>query len=575
MDELVGWVLRNARTHAENPAHRRQTWIANGNARHPKVHPAQVGRWEAGKIRLTTPLVRRYEELLGYPEGTLLCAADLLHRRRGLVRSEPSVPDSDDPVDLTEVQALLEKAMSTERMSGMDWYRLSGRLGRNATAVLLERDWRALFHRCTQEMAVSLDLEFALRDESMARLAGHPRSGPVVARMAAEVLADPHAQVYNDVVSLLMFTDHADAFAVLRSQLRAPTNNDALRSALIVVTAAVRADTLQSDAGRADRVRADAVRADKSRDAQLANPRRDPRPPLTGEDLREVAGLCLQYVRDEARPLMVRRQAANVLRVLALPADQRQRLAVRLSADDLRYAATIVLEGRAMERQRLKLLGSRIREAVLDERHGTSLDPVLDSIVRTSVEDSDDVARSHSLGVLMLLPQRRTVAKVVSRAIADLLQHDDDDDDDDDEVALQECLDVLMWLAVPDELDDVLPMLLDPATRPEIVLSCGIVVGNAQDPDQARSARRRAMIHSRASEIVDGTVPAGDGSAEHTRLALRGLVYALGIAGRFDLVEWLRVRADRQPDPQIRDVAVGVCDWWLSLPSHVRPLGAG
>lgn len=539
-DDLVTWVLRNARKQAHDPTHRRQSWLAKGNGLHPKVHPAQVGRWETGKIRLTIPLVRRYEDLLGYPAGTLLCTSDLLHRRRQLIRAEPSIRDGDGHADFSAVQELLERAVSTDRMTGMDWYRLSGMLGRNATAVLLERDWRSLFARCTQEMAVSLDLEFALRDESMARLAGHPRSGRIVSRMAAETLSDPSAQVYNDTVSLLMFTDHPDGHRVLMEQLGAPTNNDALRAALIVLAAVVR--TARDDTTATHGVQR-----------------------ISAKDLRDIAGASLDFVRDDARPLMVRRQAANVLRSLALPTAQRHRLAARLSADDLRYAATILMEGRAVEKQALNSLGSKIRGALLDVRQSDGhLDPILESVVRTAIEDSDDVARSHSLGVLMLLPQRRIVATVLAR---ELSGHGPDD-----EVARQEILDVLMWLAVPELLDPVVAMLVNPETKPETVLACGIVLGNAADRDAARSDSRRALIFQRASALVEGTSTVGLGTAEHIRLALRGLVYALGMAGRLDLVDLLRTRTDVHPRPEVRVLSAGICDWWLSMPPHMRPM---
>lgn len=126
-------------------------------------------------------LFRRYEDLLEYPQGFLQCTADLLNRQRVLVRSEPVVPrDRDDTPDVDPAQQLLERALSTQPMTGLDWYTLSGSLGRNSNAILVARDWQALLDRCTQEMAVSLNLEFALRDEAADSGSGRTSSSACV-----------------------------------------------------------------------------------------------------------------------------------------------------------------------------------------------------------------------------------------------------------------------------------------------------------------------------------------------------------------------------------------------------------
>ncbi|MBB2988119.1 hypothetical protein [Terracoccus luteus] len=481
------------------------------------------------------------------------------------------------PLDLRGTVTLLERALSSDRMSGLDWYRLSGDLGRTPTAVLLNRDWRALFERCLLEMAVSLDLEYALREEALARLAGHPQSGPVIAAIAQEALSDPTVQVYNDTTSLLMYCDHPDAGDVLLDALKAPTNNDALRAALIGMTSVVRSSTDRDVTGTA---------------AQLA----------------------LSYLRDEERPLRVRRQAANLLRALDLPG--KHRLAVGLHAHDLRYAATILLEGRALERRRLQAMAAGIREALLGAG-GSHVDPVLDRMIRTALEDSDDAARGAASRVLMLVPQRPVIATELARELAASRQGSD-------WLGVQECLEVLVSMARADDMETTLELLVEPGTPPEVAMLAGIVLGNAQEDDAARARARHQRVYERALAVINdpmgglsptstfalsplaastwdangagtGPMPVRGRCAEDVRQVLRGLVYVLGMHGRVDLIDQLAAHTrhvrDRAPASGSRDrstavtftlpvesaahVAEGICRWWLELPGHVQPLGPG
>jgi hypothetical protein len=499
-------------------------------------------------VAVTYPLVRRYEVLLGYPEGAIQCLIDCLHRAADPVRATPTVPEP-GPVDVSATIGLIELALSEERMTGLDWYRLSGSLGRTPTAMLRRRDWQALLERCALEMAVSLDLEYALRDEALGRLAGHPQSGPVIAAMAAEVLRSPHAQVFSDTVELTMYCGHPDVVMVLLEQVRRPLNDDALRAALGALTSILR------------------------------NGRASP------EVVREAIQHAIGFVRDVQRPPRIRRQSANLLRALNLPG--KQRLAAGLSAHDLRDAATILLEGRSLDRSRLRTMTARVRAELARDTHThahsqTHLDPVLERVVRTALEDTDDIARTAAVRVLMLAPQRPRVAAALAR---DLTEHRARDDWD----AVLEYLEVLVSLARAEDLDVVVDLLTDARTRPDLALLSGIVVGNATDSDPARLSRRHERIHHRAAHVIEDPVTAlaGHDTHEEARQILKGLVYPLGIAGRFDLIADLRRRLPKMPTDvptqrpaggsrvespaDVAPVAIGICDWWLSLPGHVRP----
>ena len=185
------------------------------------MHRAQVGRWEGGRVDITHGLVRRYETVLGLPEGQLLTAIDLFARSRNPVRPAATLPPPGAP-DVDATLTLLESALADDRMTGLDWDRLSDSLGRMPHAMVRAADWERLLRRGIEEVSLDLHLDYAQRAEALARLAGHPRSGPVVASLAEEVVARPDAQFYNDTLSLLQFTSDPQALSVMFGQLREP-----------------------------------------------------------------------------------------------------------------------------------------------------------------------------------------------------------------------------------------------------------------------------------------------------------------------------------------------------------------
>jgi hypothetical protein len=276
---------------------------------------------------------------------------------------------------------------------------------------------------------------------------------------------------------------------------------------------------------------------------------------------------------------MVRRQAANVVRAAHLPTSRR--IAAGLSHSDLKYAASIVLEGRALERARLQRLLGHIRVQLEAVEPDGRIDPVLDRIVRTAICDSDDFARSNALGILMLLPQRAEVAPVVAQEFSHSVTAGD-------EVGVTECTSVLSWILFAEDAAPIVDRLVDESSPANLILECGIPIGNARDDDAVRANRVQMRIHARAVRVIGGADVCGSWSLEETRQALRGLVYALGMPGRFDLIADLRARAEAssvryaglaaKASGQVQyrrvasmEVATGVCDWWLTIPEHIRP----
>lgn len=527
LDEQIRWVLRNARRNAHDPRLRTAAGFAAGGGRAPAVHRAQVGRWESGDTELTHDIVRRYEVVLDLPEGKLLRAIDYFSRKERPLRTTPTLAPRESP-DVDATLGLLERALGPERMSGRDWDHLSSNLSRMPHALVRGADWEELIRRCIVEMTVAVGLEFSQRDEAVARLAGHPRSGGVVVSMARRMLEDTSTAVYSNIATLLAYSSHPDVAPLLLRHAEQPVNTDARRAALFVLTMIVPSGRLgPTDAMRAARV-------------------------------------ALAVVRDDDQPFHVHRAAANLLRALDLP--HRRRLAYVLTADDRGHVARILMEGRVLGLDEMGELKGRLVEALVRSLGPIATrDAVLQGLLGTVLGNTEELARSTALGVLMLSPQAKPVGNAYAAELARTRRSGDD-------VAAVECLSVLTWLVQSDDVEQVTEVLLDPDTPAEQAMLSGLALGNCDEPASPVRTAREAAVARRARELVSGEVAPTAGErtgSEATRQRLRGLAYVLGIRGRFDLLAEVRAAVD--PTGRHHEVGAGLLDWWLALPEHVRP----
>ncbi|EWT03374.1 hypothetical protein N865_19065 [Intrasporangium oryzae NRRL B-24470] len=522
VDEML-WVLRNARRHAADPGLRTASGFAAGAGRAPAVHRAQVGRWESGAVEITQDLVRRYEIVLGLPEGQLLCAIDQFARNASPVRSTAALNPREDP-DVDETLQLVERAVAPERMTGHDWDRLSANLGRMPHAMVRAGDWEHLMRRCIHELVVTVGLEYDLRAEAVARLAGHPRSGAVVADMVRDILDDPRAQFYNDTMSLLQFTTHPAALRILLDELSTPTNPDALRACLIALTSLVTGDHLTPGLARA------------------------------------AAHLAIGHLRDSRAPYRVHRGAANLLRALELPG--RTRLAQALTAEDRSFAASIILEGRAVPPETLRRVRRRVRAAVDESQPEPDGEPVLYRLLDTALGHTDEMTRSNALSILMISPQGQVVGREYAAELATARA-------EGDVIAAHECCTVLTWLGRAEDLPLFIDMACSPETGPEMVAEVGVVAGNCVEPRTPVRAAREARCADRLRHVLHD-----NHAADPNRMAdcVRGLTYILGMRGRFDTLAALSSSLDHAADHAVvNEVAQPVLGWWLSMPAHIRP----
>lgn len=517
--DYVGWVLRNARMHAREPALRTARRIADGDGRVRRVHPAQVSRWENGGSEVTREIVRRYETLLELPEGQLLAAIGCLDREVEPVRVAPTLPPTEPP-DPHEVHDLVERALTDEPMTGVQWETLTSHLGRMPNVFMRTDDWTALIRRCEQELSVALGLEYALRDESVARLAGHPRSGAAVARMISQVLADPAAQVYSDAAGLAQFSPDPRVATVLVDHLRHPTNHDSHRAAMGALATMVARDDLNELRG-------------------------------------DIARLALAALRDTEAPFRVHRAAANLLKALDVPG--RNRIAIALSSDDRGYAASILLDGPPTGTEALRAVKARIHSAIQrNVTRGDRSEPVLTRLIHTATAVSTDQPRSSALMVLALSPQGPAIGRVYAAELASAIASGDP-------VAAHECLSVLSFLRQPEDLDVFTEIALAPGTSASLAMEATIVMGNCKEPASVERQLREKRGFAAALELLErGT--ADSASGDDFRQRFRGLTYFLGMRGRFDLLEQLTAAAGAgSPGGQM-------AGWWLELPASAQEL---
>ncbi|MDN5797496.1 MAG: hypothetical protein L0H79_17340 [Intrasporangium sp.] len=524
----VLWVLRNARAHAADPAVRAASGFATGAGRARAVHRSQVGRWEGGAVAVTHDLVRRYERVLDLPEGQLLAAIDVFSRTMLVPPSVPvPLPPPGEP-DPDETLELLERVLGTERMTGVDWDRLSRNLTRLPHVLLRARDWEAILRRCNQEIGLSLELDFVLRYYAAVRFVSHPKSAVLAADLAADGLRDPTRQVYVDTASVLRYTSHQAAIDVLIDQLRNPTNDHALRSALMVLTSLVQRRTLHR------------------------------------KSVIEATRLSVEHLRDPQRSFLARRGAASFIHAVNLPS--RESLAAGLTVDNQEFAASIVLAGRARRPDDLRDLRFRIRRRLAQSLSPADLEePVLDSVIGAAIGESNEETSGSALAVLMLSPQGPVVGRAyVDELVQSLIGGD--------LVAAHECLAVLSWLMRPESLDVLTDLASDPEVDAEIAYEAFNAVGNAGEPAGPTQRARDELLHDGLVTVVRETTkppPRSEG-------LIRGHAYALGMRGRYDLLSAVLDDLDsgrlQAASPVVEAQARALLGWWRDVPDHVRPL---
>lgn len=253
VDMLLGWILRCNRILAADSRWsqaKRFSAALSGHGRHagfegdnrPATGESQVSRWETGAARPPYEVIARYEELLELRQGSLTavlaialryaavpgCGACLLDRQAGTARSEV-------------LEDLLDRALSNDVMAGSAWDKLSAAISTAPQLVITPRRSReTLAGRLLSEMIVSTGVAWQLRFEALNRLLDHPSCGPSVVEACASLVADTRNQIFIEPLGVLDGTSLPDASFHVIAQLVRPTNERALRGAIIASARKVR-----------------------------------------------------------------------------------------------------------------------------------------------------------------------------------------------------------------------------------------------------------------------------------------------------------------------------------------------
>ena len=245
----IAWLLRVNRLLGENEEWLRASTFAAavpGGSYPGGASESTVSRWETGAARATFHTVRRYEELLELPAGTLVAPVDALHRYAAPTgRPAPGLarPGSRDPAAFPyrRIEELLDRAGRSDPMTGADWDELTGHLAVRPGLVLVpSRLWTDLAERLLAEMIVADGLEWMQRSEALHRLMAHPVGQAAAVAACAGAIANPGNNVFIEPMVILDASLHPDANRLVLSELTRPTNVRTRYGALLACVRKVR-----------------------------------------------------------------------------------------------------------------------------------------------------------------------------------------------------------------------------------------------------------------------------------------------------------------------------------------------
>jgi hypothetical protein len=510
----VGWLLANARQYSGVDGVETAAGFARAGAFEP-VHRSAVVRWEHGQVPITHDIVRRYETVLGLPYGRLLSAVEYLAQLDDRHNRIPFLTAPWTSADRDVAQALFDRALDGDALAGQDWDRLTGFLQNRDEWLIRSVDWEALIRRLALEVSVHVGLEFTLRDQSLIRLAAHPRSAAALTAMARRTLDDPTTQVYADTVGLLQHSADPDGTTLLLEYLEHPTAESGLWVCLFTTATRVRRGLLTP---------AQTVRA-----AQIA----------------------LGLMRDEARSVRIHRESANLLRRIDPPT--RSRIINALSAESRKRIAHIVAQGSAVADHEVDAL-TRSLEVRLRRTMGmTRWTSTLDRLVRTAVTTTHDEERGRALAVLMLTPQAPAVASAYATRLSEAWLNDEP-------TLVDDALGALSWVAQPGQADELVELAFQAANDPITTLTAAGAAANAR-VTRRTAARITARTSALAADQLRRAHP-------DPKSLARAHAYLLGMWGQTERL------ADLAGQASLHGVSrewLTSFQWWLELPEWARP----
>ncbi|MFV2113223.1 helix-turn-helix domain-containing protein [Micromonospora sp. LOL_025] len=515
-DERVAWVLRVNRTLGADGRWTRAKRFAaafHGGSWGRLLSESSVSRWETGGSRPSRAAISRYEEILELDPGEITATVDTIRRYVGT----PGAPagagttSDQDAAATAELDTLLDRVLSGGIMTGARWDRLSTLVTAAPHLVIAPRSARqGITERLVSEMIIAHGRPWRQRFEALNRLFGHETLGREAVAACAALAADRENQIFIETVGALDGSRHPDASAHVIAQLHDPTNDRALRGALLACLRKVRFGHFTPGQRRVlvprigDLMRDPLFHADAVPVAAVLNPRAGV--PFAGLD--GVAALD-PTVGPETAPALahpVPHGAAAVIRrvfdatVAGLP---------REAQSDARDATLLTLIGEILLHP---ASDRRLYAAMLvaSTPYGTPLAAALAAELRPTAADRVElnVRLLAGLRVLGGQAERPTVERLVTAAR--------------------------------------LPR--------SVVDAAAFAIGHLRGTSD-RGFWEAALRHHAHRWRARRDPPSA--------AALTGIVYSLGIAGQ------RRILADVRDDPESPAPSRTAARWWLNLPGHV------
>ncbi len=246
IDGRIAWLLRTNRTLGPGEQWLRAKHFAtafHGGSWTDTVSESRISRWETGVSRPGRAAVLRYEEVLGLEHGSLAATVDTIRRYVDPIGPPGSAPGRDPRPAYQDggLFDLLDRALSTETMTGADWDRLTARIAATPHLVLAPRSAQSgVAERLVSEMIIAHGKAWRQRFEALNRLLRHPTCQQAAVAACAALASDPRNQVFIETVGALDGSSHPDAAAKVLGQLTDPTNDRALRGALLACVRKIR-----------------------------------------------------------------------------------------------------------------------------------------------------------------------------------------------------------------------------------------------------------------------------------------------------------------------------------------------
>jgi hypothetical protein len=414
-------------------------------------------------------------------------------------------------VERGRTEEALDLACGGAVMTGRQWCELTGGLDAVGEAALLPtRVWREVADRLVAETVIADDVAWMLRFEALNRLLNHPRGGREAVAACAEYAVDGRNQAIIEIIGALDNTDHTDAAARITDQISAPSTDRTRHGALL---AAVRK-------ARYGHFTPEQINTLVPNLAALAR---------TNEVASGERSLAIQIVHELPPHL-----AGKLRRALANPSAESSAASRPEPRADAESQLVHLLTARTLARQKRHLPGEH--------------EQMLATLIAEMISDPSSDVRLYTSCLVHAAPYRQDLADVIAEELgrASVLR---------DSRLAEPLLDALRFLGDARHRPLLERLILAPGLPAAIAAAAAHHLGHVGSHSENAFWTKALSMHL------------GRWAAHHTPMTtavLRDLVYALGRAGRIDVLE--RLRLDVRFPTQARAAAA----WWCAIPASVR-----